>query len=122
MSAIADPSKRELMAAILATVEDAHGPDAAAWLAMHLGAQTEIRALRRAERDDVIREALEHLAFMPMTNAAERLSFLLDERLRTFHEGAPVPGTLDELVDKIARLNGFASLTGRSIYSIGKRT
>ena len=120
MSAILspDPSRRELMAAILATVEREHGDDAANWLAMKLGSQPELRALRRAERDRVICQALRFLAVLPPTQAAERLSRMLDERLRNFGEVTCRPGTLAALADQIIRLNGFAPLTGRRIHAI----
>ncbi len=121
MSAIIDPSRRELMAAILATVGREHGDDASAWLAMQLGAQPELRALRRAERDDVIRQAIDLLAPMPLTTAAERLARALEDRLRPADDRAPVPGTLAALADRIVALNGFAPLTGRRINSICKQ-
>ena len=121
MSAIIDPSRRELMAEILATVEQAHGEEAASWLAMKLGAQPELRALRRAERDDVIRQAVDLLSPMPLTNAAERLARELEDRLRPADDQPPAPGTLAELADRIIQLNGFAPLTGRRINSICKQ-
>ncbi|MFT2093112.1 hypothetical protein ACMS1Z_00285 [Acidiphilium multivorum] len=109
------------MAAILTTIEREHGDDAAGWLAMKLGAQPEIRALRRAQRDDVIRQAVELLAPMPITAAAERLARELEHRLRPSDAQPPAPGTLAALADRIIQLNGFAPLTGRRINSICKQ-
>lgn len=118
MTEIADPAQRELMTAILATVEREHGDDAASWLAMRLGGQPELRALRRAERDKLICQAIALLVALPATQAAERLSRMLDERLRAFDVVAPAGDALADLVDRIASLNDWRPLTWRRIHTI----
>lgn len=118
MSAILSPDDAQRMQAVLAAVESTLGRDEAEWLAMRLRGQAEIRASLRVERDRVICQALRLLAALPPTQAAERLSRMLDERLRNFGEVTCRPGTLAELVDRIARLNDFKPLTGRRIHAI----
>ncbi len=118
MSAILSPDDAQRMQAVLAAVESTLGRGEAEWLAMRLRGQAEIRASLRVERDRVICQALRLLAALPPTQAAERLSRMLDERLRNFGEVTCRPGTLAELVDRIARLNDFKPLTGRRIHAI----
>ena len=118
MSAILSPDDAQRMQAVLAAVESTLGRGEAEWLAMRLRGQAEIRASLRVERDRVICQALRLLAVLPPTQAAERLSRMLDERLRNFGEVTCRPGTLAALADQIIRLNGFAPLTGRRIHAI----
>ena len=119
MSAILSPDDAQRMQAILAAVEAAHGPDEAAWLAMRIGAQAELRAARIERRDALVRQALRQFGEAPATRAAKLLAEMIEQRLR---EPAPTParqGSLEAMVDEIITLNSWRSLAWRQLYAIG---
>jgi len=119
MTEIADPARRELMTEILATVEQAHGSDAASWLAMRIGAQPELRAVRIERRDALVRQALRQFGEAPATRAAKLLAEMIEQRLRVSTAAPARQGSLEAMVDDIVTLNSWRSLAWRQLYAIG---
>ncbi len=126
MSAILSPDDEQRMRAILASVEAAHGPDEAAWLAMKLGQQPALRAARIERRDALVRQAIGRLGSVAATTAAKMLAKAIDRRMemarpaivRNNFQAPSNRASADALVDQIIELNGWKSLGWRQIHNI----
>lgn len=118
MSAPDAPDEKARIEKILAAVEAARGPGEANWLAMRIGAQPALRAVRIVQRDELVRRAFQELDAATPTRAAKILADAIKRRMGDFGNKPPEAGSLDALVDQVIALNSWRPLGWRQIHNI----
>lgn len=90
----------------------------AEWLRNLLLDRRQAAVLRLAQRDDLVREAIDKLDGLPPTRAADMLAKSIDLAIAAPDASRAVAGTLADFAFRIAELSNWRSLGARRIYQI----